>query len=216
MNRIRQPSPAIVVAVLALVAALAGTAIAGPDAITSALSKKKVKQLIEREVAEQIANATGPPGAPGADGVAGANGANGADGTNGTDGTARAYAAVWAHTIAPCTAGTSGDQCTFDHSKGVTAVRRTGTGTYCVTAPGLTPDEVPAAVTVDASTTIGMGLLEAGAMTNSQTCGSTNDFLVFTFKRTNVTVDANGGTNNATAAGPAAGSDDVGFTIVIP
>ena len=111
-SRISQPSPAIVVAVLALVAALAGTAIAGPDASTSALSKKKVKQLIEKEVAEQIANATGPPGTPGADGAHGAAGADGADGT------ARAYARIIPHTTTPCTGGVGANECTFDRSKG--------------------------------------------------------------------------------------------------
>jgi len=43
VNQPRMPSPAILVAVLALVAALAGTAVAGPGASTSAISKKKVK-----------------------------------------------------------------------------------------------------------------------------------------------------------------------------
>ena len=46
----RGASPAIVVAALALVAALAGTAIAGPDAHTRALSKKKVKKISKKEI----------------------------------------------------------------------------------------------------------------------------------------------------------------------
>jgi hypothetical protein len=50
MNRIRQPSPALIVAVLALVAALAGTAVAGPDASTSAISKKKVKSIATKQI----------------------------------------------------------------------------------------------------------------------------------------------------------------------
>jgi hypothetical protein len=50
MRRIEgsRPSPAIVVAVLALVAALAGTAVAGPDATTSKLTKSKVNKLIDK------------------------------------------------------------------------------------------------------------------------------------------------------------------------
>src|SRR6266511_1433412 len=52
MNRISQPSPAIVVAVLALVAALAGTAIAGPDASTSAITKNKVKKIARQQVTQ--------------------------------------------------------------------------------------------------------------------------------------------------------------------
>ncbi|MGH2993187.1 MAG: hypothetical protein ACRDL1_06595 [Solirubrobacterales bacterium] len=45
-----KPSPAIVVAALALVAALAGTAVAGPDASTSAINKKKVKQIATKQI----------------------------------------------------------------------------------------------------------------------------------------------------------------------
>jgi hypothetical protein len=48
------PSPAILVGVLALVAALAGTAVAGPDASTSALSKKKVKKIAKKQANKAI------------------------------------------------------------------------------------------------------------------------------------------------------------------
>ncbi|MGH2993186.1 MAG: hypothetical protein ACRDL1_06590 [Solirubrobacterales bacterium] len=61
-------SPAIVVAALALVAALAGTAVAGQDEATSAIGKKKVKKIVKKEVAKQIASLPeGPPGPPGED-----------------------------------------------------------------------------------------------------------------------------------------------------
>jgi len=46
----RGVTPAIVVAALALVAALAGTAIAGPDAHTSAINKKKVKKIADKQI----------------------------------------------------------------------------------------------------------------------------------------------------------------------
>jgi hypothetical protein len=49
-----RPSPALLVAVLALVAALAGTAVAGHDASTSALSKKKVKKIARKQAIKQI------------------------------------------------------------------------------------------------------------------------------------------------------------------
>jgi hypothetical protein len=49
-----RPSAAIVVGVLALVAALAGTALAGSDATTSAPSKKKVKKIAKRQAKKQI------------------------------------------------------------------------------------------------------------------------------------------------------------------
>lgn len=56
MNRIRRvvPSPALAVAVLALVAALAGTAVAGPDATTS-INKKRTKK-ISRLIAKKQVN----------------------------------------------------------------------------------------------------------------------------------------------------------------
>jgi len=49
----RRPSPALAVAVLALVAALAGTAIADPGA-TTAISKKKTKKIAKKEVQKQF------------------------------------------------------------------------------------------------------------------------------------------------------------------
>jgi hypothetical protein len=44
-----RPSPAIIVAIVALVAAVAGTAVAGPGADTS-VSKKKTKQIAKKQV----------------------------------------------------------------------------------------------------------------------------------------------------------------------
>ena len=49
----RLPSAAILIAVVALVAALGGTAIAGPDAFTS-ISKKKTKQVANKQAKKQI------------------------------------------------------------------------------------------------------------------------------------------------------------------
>ncbi len=46
----RRPSPAIVVAILALVAALAGTAIAGTNVLTKPVSKKVVKKIATKQV----------------------------------------------------------------------------------------------------------------------------------------------------------------------
>jgi hypothetical protein len=52
-GRIR-PSPAMVVAVVALVAAVAGTAIAGPGASTSAISKSKVKKIANKQINKRL------------------------------------------------------------------------------------------------------------------------------------------------------------------
>jgi hypothetical protein len=54
-----RPSPAIIVAVVALVAALAGTAVAGPGAVTSKLSKAKVK-LISQKQAKKVLKQEAP------------------------------------------------------------------------------------------------------------------------------------------------------------
>lgn len=54
MRRITQgSSPALVVAVMALIAALAGTAIAGPTATTS-INKKKTKRIARQQANKQI------------------------------------------------------------------------------------------------------------------------------------------------------------------
>jgi hypothetical protein len=60
-----RPSPALVVAVFALVAALAGTAVAQPGAGTSAITKSKVKKISKKQAnkaVDQFAAATLPVG----------------------------------------------------------------------------------------------------------------------------------------------------------
>ena len=59
MSRISRPSPAIIVAVVALVAALAGTAVAGPGASTSAVDKSDVKRIATKK-ANKAVNAAFP------------------------------------------------------------------------------------------------------------------------------------------------------------
>jgi hypothetical protein len=55
MSRIaRLPSPALIVAVVALVAALAGTAIAGPGASTSKVTKSKVKKITNKQINKRV------------------------------------------------------------------------------------------------------------------------------------------------------------------
>jgi hypothetical protein len=68
----RRPSPAIIVAVLALVAALAGTAIAGPNASTSAVSKKKVKKIATKQI-KKLAPGLSVASATNADSAANSN-----------------------------------------------------------------------------------------------------------------------------------------------
>jgi hypothetical protein len=52
-------SPAIIVAVLALVAAVAGTAVAGPGAVTSAITKAKVKKIANKQIDKRLPWKTG-------------------------------------------------------------------------------------------------------------------------------------------------------------
>lgn len=54
MSRISRPSPAIIVAVVALVAALAGTAVAGPGASTSAVDKSDVKRIATKKADKAV------------------------------------------------------------------------------------------------------------------------------------------------------------------
>jgi hypothetical protein len=49
-----RPSPAIIIAVVALVAAVAGTAIAGPSATTSAVTKSKVKKIANKQIDKRL------------------------------------------------------------------------------------------------------------------------------------------------------------------
>ena len=112
MNQPRMPSPAILVAVLALVAALAGTAVAGPDASTSAsVKKKQFKKLKKRVKAlEQQGQQPGPQGEQGPPGQ---------DATN---------------LFAYIGDGSSTSTATVRYGSGVTAVTDTaGTGSYTVT-----------------------------------------------------------------------------------
>ena len=81
--RPRLPSPAMVVAIAALIVATTGSAIAANHYLltsTKQISPKVLKQL------RGATGARGLPGPPGANGANGANGSNGANGTNGTNG----------------------------------------------------------------------------------------------------------------------------------
>jgi hypothetical protein len=102
-------------------------------------------------------------------------------------------------------------------SKGISSVTRLDVGSYCVIAPGIDSDEVPAAVTVDWSNTSGPER-NASAMTSEAVgCGpGGTGFLVITDRQPVIAVDADGGINNAAVSGPAESANDVGFTIVIP
>jgi hypothetical protein len=113
---------------------------------------------------------------------------------------ARAYAVV-----NPLSCDDLTDVCEVDESKGISSVIREATGFYCVTAPGISAEATPAAVTVDWANTDGPKG-NASAMTREAlSCGSgTEGFRVVTERL------PTSGTILSDAA------NDVGFTIVIP
>jgi hypothetical protein len=161
-----------VVVALGLIAALA---IATPALGLS----KNIRKAIKAEVAKQIANAKGPAGT------------NGTNGTNGAPGTARAYAYIRAG--ATCT-GADPAPCSFDHDKGISAVTRVSTGTYCVTAPGISSGSTPAVVSPESLSSTPSPLV----MTDVAGCSGAG-FSVFTY-----------------AASVPNAVNTVAFTIVIP
>lgn len=170
---------------------------------TPALAGTSLKKLVKKEVAKQIGKATGPQGPPGP------------PGTNGVNGSARAYARVVSHLADSCTDGDG--QCTFDHAKGVASVTKLGLdGWYCVHTPGISPNDVTAAVSVDLeSTPMPTGNASVSVAPNDSACG-TDSFAVVTDRQPSVDVDQFGGSGNAEVAGNAVESNSVGFTIVIP
>jgi hypothetical protein len=175
-----------VVAGLAVIAAIA---IAVP---ASGITGKSIKKTVRKEVSKQLSKATGPPGAAGA------------------DGTARAYARVTSHGFDNCN-----PECTFDRSKGITSVTRPGAGQYCVTVPNLSALTLPAAVSVDPSTTNGLPGNTSAMIAHGGFC-STVQFKVQTERRPLVSV-RNGADNGAiNVPGDSVDADDVGFTIIIP
>jgi hypothetical protein len=75
---------AVILAVLIAQIALAGGGgTGGGSQATISISKKKVKNLIKREVAKQLAKATGPPGPQGTQGTQGIQGIQGVPGASG-------------------------------------------------------------------------------------------------------------------------------------
>jgi hypothetical protein len=149
--RFRTPSPATLIALLALFVSLGGTSYAALKLPKASVGSKQLKK-----------NAvTGPKVKPGSlrlsdfkssdrsglRGPAGAAGAAGAAGTPGADGTARAYAHVLHNTGSP----------TLDaaHTKNITAVSLGGTGIYCLqAAAGISSADLPAVVSADWGTSI--------------------------------------------------------------
>jgi len=156
MGQIRasRPSAAMLVAVLALVAALAGTAVAGSDVQSSAINKKKVKKIADKEI-NKLA-----PGLSVAH-AATANNATSADNADKLDGLDAAALQEPKGTANVERGATP----SFDASypvKGFTAVSQPSSspGIYCL-APtgGIDPDSDPATLSIEWSQSDGNDLL---------------------------------------------------------
>jgi hypothetical protein len=115
---------------------------------------------------------------------------------------ARAYAAVF-----PSDCNVL-NVCSPEQSKGISSVTRTGIGSYCVIAPGISSAVTPAAVTVEFSDTEDPEG-DASAITHEGfDCGPNNEGFTVITDRQPVT--------SSTTVGPAEPANDVAFTIVIP
>jgi hypothetical protein len=152
MGRIRtsRPSPVIIASVLALVAALAGTAVAGPDASTSAVTKKKVKKIAKKQAIKQI-NALAPGlSVASADTADSANRADTANSANTANTASRATQAESATNAVNATNAASAQPAAFAHvnepgtldvanSKNAGSVSRVSEGIYCFSGIAFTP-----------------------------------------------------------------------------
>lgn len=141
MHRLfRLPSPATVLALIALFVALGGTSYAAINALpknsvgtkqlkNGAVTKAKINQ---KTIAQLKGNRgpAGPAGATGAQGPAGPQGPQGIQGTAGADGTAIAYARILGNGTVDASA-----------SKGIASanVSHPATGFYCLSGLSFTP-----------------------------------------------------------------------------
>jgi hypothetical protein len=148
--RLRKPTPAAVIAIVALVVALSGTAVAASHYIITSTSqiKPSVLRALHASTGAKgtaaVAGAQGPAGATGAQGPAGAQGIpglTGVQGPQGVPGDARAYALV----IPPCDGCELGENFTSlvaAHSKNVALAEPHGDyygtppGTWCFVLEG--------------------------------------------------------------------------------
>jgi hypothetical protein len=204
------------VAYLALFVALGGTSYAAlslprnsvgsrqirANSITSQKVKNKSLQANDFKPGQLPAGPRGAKGETGATGPAGQSGQNSQNGQDGTPGTARAYAGV-SHTCGGATG-----PCTITNAKGIKEVRRSGTGTYCVDAPGVDPLTTTAVVSVDWGLTASPPGNASAMIQNNSICVTAtggDGFLVRTERQSIA-----GSTLNSALA------SDVAFAVVIP
>jgi len=100
-RRVPRPSPAMIVALVALLVATSGTAVAASKVLITSSSQIKNGAIssadLSKKARKSLAGKTGPAGPAGPAGAAGkdgANGTNGAAGRDGANGSAVAYARI--------------------------------------------------------------------------------------------------------------------------
>jgi hypothetical protein len=220
-----------VLATIAVFAALGGGAYAattfiGPDGtIKGCVSKKSgALRVVEpgkkcsKKAKALVWSERGPRGDTGPQGTTGPQGSEGSQGIPGEPGTARAYAYV----EIPNCAGTP-TICPPFRSKGVSEIRRTSLGTYCVTVPGISANTVTPSVAVAAGggTAQPLGNATAAHLPTSSPvasagCGANSDFVVETEFQPPTVVRNAAGDGTQSVAGNAVPSNSVSFIIVIP
>jgi hypothetical protein len=141
----RRPSPALIVALIALVTALSGTSYAaglvtgktvkdgsltGRDVRNGSLSASDFKPGALPAGATGPQGPAGPAGTTGPQGPSGERGLKGEKGEKGAPGSARAYARVIG-------AGDTEPGLMPPQTRGITSVTESDKGMYCLTAPGI-------------------------------------------------------------------------------
>lgn len=153
-RRSRRPSPAMIVALVALTVAMSGTAVAASNVLitsskqikngvigTADLSKKARTSLTGKAGKAGPAGATGAAGATGPAGTAGATGPTGPSGKNGADGSAVAYARINATGTVSAGKAISAANVVIGNSAGL----------YCFRNLSFTPHNIQASVAYNGS-----------------------------------------------------------------
>lgn len=117
----RRPSPALIVAICAVVLAGSGSAIGASLITSSRIRNGTIRRVDLSKSVRRALRKTGMPGAPGAPGSPGAPGADGRDGAPGADGSALAYARIALDGTADAA-----------NTKNIAVVEKNGTGRYCL------------------------------------------------------------------------------------
>jgi hypothetical protein len=210
--------PAVIAAMGVAVPALAGSSSGGnahkasaPKAHTSAkcitalVGKRRVRECLIAgprgpKGVRGFLGPNGPRGVQGKTGKQGATGADGPTGSQGPPGTARAYALVQPEAVGP---GLSSAGLVSGQSAGFSVIRRSATGSYCLTAASSINPAAEAPVASGEADNSRPGVIPLAVVYAKQPPGdcNPNELDVRTYNL---------------ASGKPVLSDEVGFTIIAP